>query len=137
MRVAVCVCTHVKCLVQLAARGSSPAATGASGAPWIQPFLARQLPAHAPPLPAHPCPHPALLTPPALAASRQVNKSLETEREFAKKLGQQAAATKGELAAAVKAGADLGRQNASLQDDLKASACPLSLPLARSLRCCC
>lgn len=70
----------------------------------------------------------------------QVNKSLETEREFAKKLGQQAAATKAELQAAVKAGADLGKQNAALQDDLKARrgggfACGQALLRRPRLRC--
>lgn len=74
----------------------------------------------------------ALGSPPAPHhVARQVNKSLETEREFAKKLGQQAAATKTELQAAIKAGSELGAQNAALQGDLKARPAALSTVLSQ------
>jgi len=49
----------------------------------------------------------------------QVNRSLETERQFAQKLGQQAAATKEELKAALNASAELSKRNSALGDDLE------------------
>jgi hypothetical protein len=51
---------------------------------------------------------------------RQVNSSLNTEREFAKKLGEQATATQGELKAALQSASDLGAQTVALSADLKA-----------------
>ncbi len=50
----------------------------------------------------------------------QVNSSLNTEREFAKKLGEQATATQGELKAALQSASDLGAQTVALSADLKA-----------------
>jgi hypothetical protein len=48
-----------------------------------------------------------------------VNASLATEREFARKLGQQASSTRDELKAALRSAADLGARNTALQEDLQ------------------
>ena len=52
--------------------------------------------------------------------SLQVNRSLDTERAFAQKLGQQAARTQVDLTAALQASAELSARNTTLDEELQA-----------------
>jgi hypothetical protein len=50
----------------------------------------------------------------------QVNRSLDTERAFAQKLGQQAARTQVDLTVALQASAELSARNTTLDEELQA-----------------
>lgn len=82
---------------------------------WLLLLLAIQQVLWVLPLPYQPA---SFFFPPP--APRQVSKSLTTEREFAKKLGQQASQTQVELKAALSSAASLGARNTALEEDLQA-----------------